>query len=152
GEWLALSAMVAYLSTLDLGMQTYVVNRLNQFHAVGRMDEYTRVLHTGLLVNVALPSAGFLLSLPVIFLAPLTKWLQLRETGATTAAWVAALLSLQMVYSVGYGMVLGIYRTIGEYARGQMIANTRLLLHMSMTIAVALAGGRLPALATAQLA
>src|SRR5512132_61695 len=59
-EWLALSALVAYLSTLDLGMQTYVVNRLNQCHALRRMDEYTRVLHTGMLVNTAIPFAGLL--------------------------------------------------------------------------------------------
>jgi O-antigen/teichoic acid export membrane protein len=152
GEWLALSAMVAYLSNLDLGMQTYVVNRLNQFHALDRMDEYTRVLHTGLLVNFLLPLVGFLLALPIIFMAPLTHWLQLRETSATTAAWVAALLSFQMAYSVGYGMVLGIYRTINEYARGQMIANARFLLNLIVTITVALSGGRLPALAAAQLA
>src|SRR3954447_19762835 len=60
GEWLALSAMVAYLATLDLGMQTYVVNRMNQCYARGEMGDYTRVLHTGILVNTVIPCTGFL--------------------------------------------------------------------------------------------
>jgi O-antigen/teichoic acid export membrane protein len=152
GEWLALSAMVAYLATLDLGMQTYVVNRLNQCHALGETGEYTRVLHTGLLVNTVIPFTGFLIALPVIFYAPLGSWLQLRATDHDTAAWVTALLSLQVVYSIGYGMIFGIYRTIGEYARGQMVSNVRYALNLVLTICVAVAGGRLMALASTQLA
>jgi O-antigen/teichoic acid export membrane protein len=152
GEWLALSAMVAYLSTLDLGMQTYVVNRLNQCHARKQIAEYTRVLHTGLVLNTAIPFGGFLLLLPVIFLSPLNGWLQLRATDAHTAAWVAAALSLQMVYAIGYGIIFGIYRSIGEYARGQMMSNLRYLLNIAGTIIVAAAGGRLLALAATQLA
>src|SRR5262245_54005084 len=92
GEWLALSAMVAYLSTLDLGMQTYVVNRLNQCYSLGQMDEYTRVLHSGLLVNLAIPLAGFCIALPLLFTAPLGRWLQLQDTPPATGAWVATLL------------------------------------------------------------
>lgn len=152
GEWLALSAMVAYLSTLDLGMQTYVVNRLNQCHARAEKDEYTRVLHTGLLMNTAIPFAGFLLLLPLIFLSPLNDWLQLKATTPGAAAWVTAILSLQVVYSIGYGMIFGIYRTIGEYARGQMISNLRYLFNLTATVLVAFAGGHLKALASAQLA
>lgn len=152
GEWLALSAMVAYLATLDLGMQTYVVNRLNQCHALGRMEDYNRVLHTGLLVNTVIPFVGFLVALPIIFMAPLAGWLQLRDTDASTAAWVTAILSLQVVYSIGYGMIFGIYRTVGEYARGQMISNLRYVANLLLTVGVAVAGGRLRALAVAQLA
>ncbi len=152
GEWLALSAMVAYLATLDLGMQTYVVNRLNQCHARGEVGDYTRVLHTGLLVNTVIPLFGFLVTLPLIFTVPLTGWLQLRATDASTAAWVTALLSLQVVYSIGYGMIFGIYRTIGEYPRGQMVSNIRYVFNLVLTLGIAFMGGRLVALATAQLA
>jgi O-antigen/teichoic acid export membrane protein len=151
GEWLALTAMVAYLSTLDLGMQTYVVNRLNQCHSTGQMDEYTRVLHTGLLVNLVLPFVGFCLALPLIFAAPLSRWLQLRATDPGMAAWVAAFLSLQIVYSIGYGLIVGIYRTINEYARGQMIVNIRYLLNLVLTIACVAAGGLLLSVAVVQL-
>jgi O-antigen/teichoic acid export membrane protein len=152
GEWLALSAMVTYLSTLDLGMQTYVVNRLNQCYSVNDMDEYTRVLHTGLLVNLLIPAIGFAVTLPLLLTAPLTKWLQLRETDPSTAAWVAVLLSIQVVYSIGYGVVVGVYRTINEYARGQMIMNARFLFNVLVTVMIVLYGGQMRGVAMAQLA
>jgi O-antigen/teichoic acid export membrane protein len=152
GEWLALSAMVTYLATLDLGMQTYVVNRLNQCYSVNDMEEYTRVLHTGFLVNLLIPALGFAVTLPLILMAPLTKWLQLRDTDPSTAAWVTVLLSLQVVYSIGYGVVVGIYRTINEYARGQMIMNVRFLFNVLLTVGIVLYGGQMRAVATAQLA
>lgn len=151
GEWLALSAIVTYLSTLDLGMQTYVVNRLNQCYSLNEMVEYTRVLHTGLLVNLVIPALGLTVALPVLSIAPLGSWLQLHETDDNTAARVAALLAIQVVYSIGYGVLIGIYRTINEYARGQMIMNFRFLMNVLLTVGVVYWGGRLRALAMAQL-
>src|ERR1051325_2162324 len=44
GEWLTLSAAVAYLWMLDFGVQTYVVNRLKQCYLRGAVDEYKRIL------------------------------------------------------------------------------------------------------------
>jgi O-antigen/teichoic acid export membrane protein len=152
GEWLALSAIVTYLSTLDFGMQTYVVNRLNQCYSLNQMDEYTRVLHTGLLVNLVIPALGLAIALPALSMAPLVNWLQLRETSAQTATWVAALLAIQVVYSIGYGVLLGIYRTINEYARGQMIMNVRFLANVALTVLAAVWGGGLRGVAGFQLA
>jgi O-antigen/teichoic acid export membrane protein len=152
GEWLALSAVVTYLGTLDFGMQTYVVNRLNQCHSLNQMDEYTRVLHTGFMVNVVIPAVGLAVALPVLSMAPLHRWLNLSETDAQTAAWVAALLAIQVVYSISYGLLIGIYRTINEYARGQMIMNVRFFGNVALTVLVAFLGGRLRGVAAVQLA
>jgi O-antigen/teichoic acid export membrane protein len=151
GEWLALSAMVTYLGTLDFGMQTYVVNRLNQCHSLEKMEEYTRVLHTGLLITLVIPFAGLALALPLLLTAPLGQWLQLRSTEPATAAWVAVLLSIQVVSSIGFGLLVGIYRTVNEYARGQMISNVRFGLNLAVTVAIVVAGGRMRAVATVQL-
>jgi O-antigen/teichoic acid export membrane protein len=151
GEWLALSAMVAYLTTLDLGMQSYVINRLNQCNALNKMEDYTRLLHTGLLVNIVIPMAGFVLMLPLIFTSPIAKWLHLRDTDPTTAAWVTALLSLQVVYSIGYGMLNGVYRTIDDYSRGQMISNVRYALNLILTIVAVASGVKMKGLALVQL-
>jgi O-antigen/teichoic acid export membrane protein len=151
GEWLALSAVVTYLGTLDFGMQTYVVNRQNQCYSLNAMDGYTRVLHTGVLVNLVIPAIGLAVALPALSLAPLASWLQLRETDSQTATWVAALLAIQVVYSISYGVLIGIYRTINEYARGQMIMNVRFFANVTLTVLVALWGGRLRGVAAVQL-
>ena len=37
GEWLTLSAAVAYMALLDFGIQTFVVNRLTQCYALGEI-------------------------------------------------------------------------------------------------------------------
>ena len=119
GEWLALSAMVAYLATLDLGMQTYVVNRLNQCHARGEMGDYTRVLHTGLLVNTAIPFSdwcGAAVDLQgaadrlAAIGAPPTRHRRMGHRPAELAGGLFHRLRHD----------LRNYRTIGEYPRGQM--------------------------------
>ena len=46
GEWLTLGSVVAYLSCLHLGVQTWAVNRLTQAYARGDMEEYRRVRDT----------------------------------------------------------------------------------------------------------
>jgi O-antigen/teichoic acid export membrane protein len=57
-----------------------------------------------------------------------------------------------MVLAIVYGLLAGVYRTVHEYARGQMIANVRFFLNLILTIVVASAGGRLRGLALLQLA
>src|SRR3954453_412334 len=54
GEWLSLSAVVAYLSLLDFGVQTYSTNRLTQCRAKGDLEQYRRVLQSAWAMNVSL--------------------------------------------------------------------------------------------------
>lgn len=151
GEWLTLSAAVAYLLTFDLGMQTYMVNRLNQCYALKRMDAFTRVLHSGLTLNLLVPTAALMIVLPLIALAPVNQWLQLTVTSRSTAAWILALLSTQALYSITYGQLAGIYRTINEYPRGQMVSNVRYLTILALTVIIVPLGGGLVAVSAIQL-
>ena len=151
GEWLALSAAVAVLTTLDLGMQTYVVNRLNQAHELNRFEEYSRILNTGLSLHLLLGTAGLVAILPALFLGPIDVWLKLQATPRSVAALVTALLSIQAVYSIAYGTVAGVYRTVREYARGQMVNNVRVAANLAVTIGVIRAGGGFVAVALSQL-
>lgn len=151
GEWLTLSAAVAYLLTFDLGMQTYMVNRLNQCYALKRMDAFTRVLHSGLTLNLVVPTAALMIVLPLIALAPVNQWLQLTVTSRSTAAWILVLLSTQVLYSIPYGQLAGIYRTINEYPRGQMVSNVRYLIIFALTVIIVPLGGGLVAVSAIQL-
>jgi O-antigen/teichoic acid export membrane protein len=150
GEWLALSAAVSYLTTLDFGMQSYVINRLNQAHTLGKRDEYNRILQTGLLVNTAVPAAGLLIIVPILILAGSRGWLHLHATSPSSAIWVASLLSFQAAFSITSGLLGGIYRTTGEYPRGQMMSNARLAALLILSLATVIAGGGLQALAAVQ--
>src|SRR5690349_17466893 len=66
GEWLALSAAAASLAVLDLGMQSYVVNRLNQCHALDAREDYARILQSGILFSAAVANVAALAIAPAL--------------------------------------------------------------------------------------
>jgi O-antigen/teichoic acid export membrane protein len=152
GEWLTLSAAVAYMALLDFGMQTYVVNRLTQCYALGELDDYTRILHSGLMLSLGLTATGAVIVVPFLFAMPVERWFRFTYTGHSTAALVAVLLTVQVLASIPHGLFTGIYRSIGEYPRSQMINNARLLATFGATLLVLLAGGQLVLLAGVQFA
>ena len=57
GEWLTLSAAVAYLTLVDFGIQSYVINRMNQCYVRGELEACSRILHSALYLYL-LVSAG----------------------------------------------------------------------------------------------
>src|SRR5215475_12604873 len=60
GEWLALSASVGYLSTLDFGLQTYVLNRLTALYHRSELEEFNRVQSVGLWLTLGFVALGSL--------------------------------------------------------------------------------------------
>src|SRR5262247_3272451 len=80
GEWLGLSATVAYLTILDFGVQTYATNRLTRCRATGDWGQYTRVLHSAWALNLTLAGTAIVIVIPVLATVPLQRWLQLRMT------------------------------------------------------------------------
>lgn len=151
GEWLTLSAAVAYISMLDFGMQMYVVNRLTQCYARGAIQEYTRVFHSAFFLSLVGSSAAVILLILALVVMPLDRWFQFTLTDHPTAALVAILLALQIVAAIPQGLIAGIYRTIGEYPRGVMIGNMQRIFFLVFTVLVVMAGGGLGAIAGIQL-
>jgi O-antigen/teichoic acid export membrane protein len=151
GEWLSLSAVVAYLSLLDFGVQTYATNRLTQFRAKGEGDQYLRVLQSAWAMDLALALGAASLVIPGLMLLPFDRWLQLRSTGHGIAWITASLLAVQTIAALPFGLLTGIYRTLGEYPREQFTNIARQALVVLATVATAAAGGGLAAVAAAQL-
>ena len=150
GEWLTLAAAVGYLCLMDLGLQLYVVNRLNACWSRWDRDTYTRILHSALAWTTLLGVLAVALGVGAITVSPLIGALDFVATSSRSASWVLLLLALQIGLSLPQGLLCGIYRTIGEYARGVMIANAQRVAGLLLTIAVLLAGGGLVAVAFAQ--
>ena len=151
GEWLTLSAMAAQVALVDFGVQTYVVNRLNQSYAKRELEEYTRILQSALYWSLAVSAVAFVAVVEAIFLLPLGSWFSLELTGHSVITMVGALLALQVVASVPYGLVSGIYRTVGEFPTGTMIFNVQRGLFIALTGGALLLGGGLIHVAAAQL-
>ncbi len=151
GEWLTLSAFVTYLAIIDFGMQNFVVNRLNQCYVTGDMREHRRVLHSALSMSLAFSITAVLVAVPVLIMAPIGKWFHFSVTGHATASAVAIILMFQVVGAVPNGLIGGIYRSVGEYPRGQMVTNGRNLGVLCLSVIAILAGGGPLGVASAQL-
>src|SRR5256885_14110719 len=70
GQWVALTALVGYLSLLDLGGQSYVGNILAMSHARGDEEKFRSTLSDGVSLYVALGLVGFAFVSAAALLAP----------------------------------------------------------------------------------
>jgi O-antigen/teichoic acid export membrane protein len=151
GEWLTLAALAAQMGLLDLGVQTYVLNRLNQDRARGELEAYTRTLHSALHWCLVLAVVAVALVAGAAFSLPVESWFRLEIVGHGTAAMVATLLAVQVASQVPYGLVTGLYRTVGEFATGMTVYNAQRVLLIVLTAGAVAAGGSLVHVALAQL-
>lgn len=151
GEWLALSAVAAQIALVDFGVQTYVVNRLNQCYARGELDQYAKLLHSALFWGISLAAIAFVVAVAAVSVLPIGEWLKLELTDPGAVTVIGTLLALQVVLTVPYGILSGIYRTVREFPRGTMIYNVQRVFFFSLTAAALLAGGGLVHVAAVQI-
>ena len=152
GEWLVMSAAVSYLSSLDLGMQTYVVNRLTQAYATDRIEEYQTYQHTALAFYVALASIGSVLVIALAWLAPINQWLNITATDGTTVSLVVSLLGCQLLWSLPTSICFAVYRTTGDLAKAQWTDNFYRILTLCLTIGALALYPKMAVIVLAQLA
>src|SRR5215510_4182458 len=76
GEWLVLSAAVGYLSTLDFGLQTYVLNELTALYYRNEMERFHKVQSVGLWLMLLFVGAGIILA-GSAFVLPLSGFLRI---------------------------------------------------------------------------
>ncbi len=151
GEWLALAAAVGSLSLLNIGMHNYVANRLRQCYARGQRRAFVRFLHSGLRlagITCGLGVAGLLV---FALVAPLSSWLGFKHTGYGVAGVTVFLLGIFVLSRIPTGLIIGVYRSVGEYGRGGMMENAILTGQVVFMSAALLTKSGLPIVALAQL-
>lgn len=154
GEWLTLSASVAYLGTLDFGIQTFVNQDLTVRYHRGDMDGFHVQQSTALrmLLGMALTVGALAL---VALVLPLEQWLKMDGSGfgpavpAGVVRGTVFVLALQVLANIIFGFFSGQFMVLGKAYVGQYWSNAKnatqivfalpcLLLHTSFR-AVALA-------------
>ncbi len=150
GEWLALYSVVAYLSSLDFGVQTYAVNRLTQAYARGDLQEYRRVQHTAFAFYFCLALLGSVALTAFGYWAPIRSWFHLSLTGQHSVALIVLLLGGQFLWTIPASLVWAVYATTGNLAKTQWVTNASSALSVALTVAALLFWPRLAMVAGAQ--
>jgi O-antigen/teichoic acid export membrane protein len=148
GEWLALSAAIGYLSTVNYGIQTYTNMQMTIHYNRGEVEECVHLQSGGLFI-VLVVFASLAVLLCAIFLIPLDAWLHLNLP-LLEAQIILYLLSLQIVVGMVFGFFSGNYMVIGQAHRGTNFNNLNLLLSTLVTALLAILRSNLIWLALAQ--
>ncbi len=121
GEWIALSGAVAYLSTLNFGIQTYVTQDLTvryQRHELGR---YHLQQSTSLRVLLGILGSAAVVCL-VVFALPVQHWLRLTLSQQVTSLTLY-LLALQVLLGVLFGYFTGMFIILSRAHTGVLWVN-----------------------------
>jgi O-antigen/teichoic acid export membrane protein len=127
GQWLAISAVPAYLAIADVGILTAAGNLMSMHQARGEPDKLKQVFKAGLLVIfLVVPCFALLVGLLLLFLH---FGLSRDQRGALFILTLAALMT------VASGLFDALYRPYGKYPRVAFLLTTARVLEYAGTIA-----------------
>lgn len=141
GEWLTLFSLAAYLSISDLGVGTYIQNKLTQAYSRSSLKEYAKILKSALFLYLLLAVFGLGLVLLVAFGLPFINWFDLNIADEQTARLTVLILGGYILLGLLFGPINGLYDSMGEFVRGKIIINIRELLLIGFVILTLIFGG-----------
>jgi O-antigen/teichoic acid export membrane protein len=126
GEWLALSAAIGYLTTVNYGIQTYTNMQMTIHYNRGELEECVHLQSGGLFILLVVFLSSAIL-LCAIFFIPIDSWLHL-QLPLREAQVILYLMSLQIIVGMVFGFFSGNYMVIGSAHRGANFNNLNQLL------------------------
>lgn len=150
GEWVALSAAVSYLNTLNYGIQNYTNNQVTIHYNRGEVEQAQAVQASSFRLLLTALVVLSLLSATVL-LMPLQQWLGLKHVSSQAASLTVFFLILQMITGWCFSLIANSYMVIGEAHRGQNWANAQRLVAMLAMAAFLWNRAAFPVLALVQL-
>jgi O-antigen/teichoic acid export membrane protein len=130
GEWLALSASVSYLGTLDFGIQTFVNQDLTVRYHEGDMEGFHIRQSTALRMLLGMALTVGLIAL-IAFLLPIEHWLKMDGSGKgpVVPEWVVRgtifVMALQVLANIVFGFFSGQFMVLGKAYVGQYWSNAK---------------------------
>jgi O-antigen/teichoic acid export membrane protein len=136
GEWMALSALVAYLGVTDLGMNAAAANVMTAAYARGDLGRYRYLQGSAIAFFVGLAFSVSLLFGFLTALLPVPAWIGIRHIPPTVAAGVAWLLAARILWQIPAAQLWSIYRTTGNLAATQWLWNLQSVGLLAVTVTV----------------
>ena len=151
GEWIALSAAVSYLGTLNYGIQTYANNQTTILYNRGLVEEAKAVQASA--VRLLLIIIGiFLAAGSVVFFLPVADLLKLKHIDSHNASLTVYLLIAQMCVVMPWSLLTNSYMVVGKLPRGNHWNNAQRLCMVFATAFVIWVRAPFPVIAGTQLA
>jgi O-antigen/teichoic acid export membrane protein len=134
GEWIALSAAVTYLGTINFGIQTYANNEATIHYKRGEAESCKTIQSSALsliliLILILAPVFGIFVMLPI------AHWLHLRHVTQAQAAWTLYLLVLQILVNMIFSLLANSFMVLGKAHKG---ANWSNFLRLATTASLAI--------------
>jgi len=138
GTWILLSALVAYLGTLDFGLNMYATNKMSQAWAIGDYGKF-RQMQTTCLVFYSVVGATIIAAAVMVSLLPYSRDFLSGISGSVILT--TSILATQVVVSIPAGLIVNTYRTLGKPWVSSWVGNwLRLATITSTAITLALEG------------
>src|SRR5262249_4699832 len=116
GEWVLLTGFVTFLKLTDLGLQSFVVNRLCASFARGDRDGMQHDLHSALRVQLPLVLLVASICATIVFNAEVDHALNLQTISGLRVSLAVILLTTELLIAVPMGVIGGLYRATGRLA------------------------------------
>ena len=136
GEWMALSAVVAYFGVTDLGMNSAAANAMTAAYARGDRDRYRHLQASAMAFYVSVAFSVSLLFGLLTAALPIPAWIGIRHIPPVVAAWVTWLLASRLLWQMPAAQLGSIYRTTGNLAATQWFGNLQSIGLVAVTASV----------------
>jgi O-antigen/teichoic acid export membrane protein len=134
GEWLALSAAIGYLASLDLGISQASTNKMIQSYALGDINRFKSTQHSSLFLFILIALVFSLVISISIWFFPINKWLGIIEITEFQSKLVLILLSLYMLWALPFRIIYSAYHSLGKLAKLQWIDNFQKISYLIIII------------------
>lgn len=151
GEWLALSAAIGYLASLDLGISQASTNKMIQAYSVGDITKFKSIQHSSLVffIIIALFFSFFISVL--VWLLPINSWLGIIEITEFQAKLTLVILTCHILWSLPTRIIISSYISIGKLDKAQWIDNVQKIGYLIIVVCLLLFRQNVVTIATAQL-
>jgi O-antigen/teichoic acid export membrane protein len=149
GEWLTITGLVASLSILNLGVQSYTCNLLIAHHVHGEIEAGTRLLHAALRLYLILSGIALLLLCGFLLWPGVLDWLNVNQITPQDARTIILIYGLLAIYAIFGGLLLSLFQVIKRMPRQLTYALLERLLFFVVPMFVVLLGGQPVDVATA---
>ncbi len=150
GEWIALTASITYLNTLNYGIQNYANNQMTLHYNRGEVREARVVQSSALRLILVMVLAACAAAVAIYFM-PVARWMGLRYVSSRAASITLDFMLFQLVVNWFFAFLSNSYLVVGQLHRGTVWQNIQRLTATLVMAGFLWVRASFPILALAQL-